>query len=512
MPAVRVPAILVVDPRTGLPLAEARGAVGTIVAEGTNTPLTLSHDKAGTNPIAQPITITPGGYIPQHWNQEGLRGTFVPLSGTWSTPVWSPQGLEEAAASSAADAEASRIAAELAAKPIVAGANVTVTEVDGSLVVASTASGTGGASSIDELGGVTTVGKAVAKAADDTAARQAIGAGTSNVVAAWTATGLPNGTPVAAPAGTAFRKDGTTKQVVAAPVQFDGDLTVKPGALTQEAIVGLIARLAELEARGIPVVVQNQGDDPIAAGGRPGDVVFFVNAATGGGPTDPPPPVNDTTSLRHRFLIGVPDGAALPNAGGTGDTPITTQAGSPTVVVIDGIPRARVNGSIVQTWRDNPSTASPAGDLPALGVFSVDVLLRIAAYPASPATFMVGSGAFQLSISVTGGITVLTSAGAAAPSTVGGGAAGASNALALNTDYHVKVWRPSTAANALSQFAVYAADNTTVVWPTTGTPANRDIGVANMTAWIRGKTGAIAGDWSLGQERLDDVGVALAAL
>lgn len=472
-------ALLAIDPNS---LASAAGLAGKVydvndtvrsdatalaVTDLNGIPYANKQIVAGVNGFIPPF-LTPGDEVAVVW-----------VSGPWVFPLKSIEGV-------AARADAAQSTA------------------DEALALAEAGGGGGGgtgASTVDGITDATATGRNLLKAASAAAARTVIGAGTSDLT-------LGTGATQAAAGDAVVRLTGA--QTVQGQKTFQSAPVVPAESFPVAATAGLRSELDTLTARAGFVVLANQGDDPIAAGGRPGDVVFYVTATPDGG-GDPEPPA-DTTSLRRRFLTGVADGATHTLAGGTGDTVLTAQSGTQAVQVVGGIPRVHVVGSSAITWRDNPSTATPAGDLPALGVFSVDVLLRIAAYPASSTAFMTGTGAFQLSIGTTGGITVLTSAGTAAPSSVGGSAGSASAALALDTDYHVKIWRPATTTNTLSQFAVYAADNTTMVWPTTGTPANRDIGVANMTAWIRGKTGAVAGEWLIGQERLDDVGVALAAI
>lgn len=113
--AVHFLPMLVVDPTTGLPLPEVRGEQVTIVAEGTDTPLTLTEDKAGTIPIANPVTVTGQGFTPAFWVQEDVTRAEA-VSAIYRSPLWSPTALESAAiaAQAAAQTAAANVTALLA--------------------------------------------------------------------------------------------------------------------------------------------------------------------------------------------------------------------------------------------------------------------------------------------------------------------------------------------------------------------------------------------------------------
>lgn len=112
MPTVMYPAYPVFDPATGEPLLTIRGEAGRVVQRGTETDVTLV-DSNGLS-MSQPLYVTDSGFLPTFGVVEGLTQVDF-LSGSIRMPITSPTGLEAAAAESAADADASRIAAEAAA-------------------------------------------------------------------------------------------------------------------------------------------------------------------------------------------------------------------------------------------------------------------------------------------------------------------------------------------------------------------------------------------------------------
>lgn len=177
MVAVRYNAIPVVDETTGEALLDARGAVGNIVIEATGVPATLSEDEAGLITISQPLTLTPGGYIPAHWNQDGLEEgmLFVPLSGSWSTPIDSNQGLRNAAVAAVDRAEELLELADVQA--LLPGTNVTFEPTTDGLVINATGStgGTADSVSVDNLDGATTLTKSLLKKATSTEWRDTLG-------------------------------------------------------------------------------------------------------------------------------------------------------------------------------------------------------------------------------------------------------------------------------------------------------------------------------------------------
>lgn len=109
--AVRYDAQLVLDEETGQQLVELRGQLANVYARGTTTKLTLL-DVDGFA-LANPITITPLGTTPTFYTVETATQADL-VSGTTRVPIWSPQGLEAAAAASAAAAVAAAEAAGLA--------------------------------------------------------------------------------------------------------------------------------------------------------------------------------------------------------------------------------------------------------------------------------------------------------------------------------------------------------------------------------------------------------------
>lgn len=137
MPTVMYPAIAVYDPATGAPLVELRGEQGRIYLRGTEVEATLV-DAQGA-PIPQPLYVNDNGFLPVFGVVEGV--TLVDfVSGFIRMPIWSPAGLEAAAAISAEAALASQDAAEAAqsaAESAAAGAAAEVEEAFQSLTQSS---------------------------------------------------------------------------------------------------------------------------------------------------------------------------------------------------------------------------------------------------------------------------------------------------------------------------------------------------------------------------------------
>lgn len=134
MVAVHYPAMLVTDPHTGMPLTAVRGEQGTVVERGTDTPVPLTEDAEGNIALPNPLTVSPEGFTPPFYVQVGLtRVDFV--SGTWRTPLWSPQGLEAAAATAAQAAQDAADAAALAAQAAQAAADLVDAPADAALAV-----------------------------------------------------------------------------------------------------------------------------------------------------------------------------------------------------------------------------------------------------------------------------------------------------------------------------------------------------------------------------------------
>lgn len=111
MAAVRYYPQALIDPVTALPIIDLRGSLGTVVRKGTNTPLTLTNVSGGV--ITQPITASALGFTPTFDVQEGFEEAEF-LSGTFRTPLFSGQGLKEAAENAQVAAELAQVAAEAA--------------------------------------------------------------------------------------------------------------------------------------------------------------------------------------------------------------------------------------------------------------------------------------------------------------------------------------------------------------------------------------------------------------
>lgn len=243
------------------------------------------------------------------------------------------------------------------------------------------------------------------------------------------------------------------------------------------------------------VVVDAKGD-PIPAGSA-GKLVLYRNATV----VEPPPA---PTYYRYLNLSGIPDGTPLSTATlGPGGTPLdAVSTPSPTVEVdpTDG-PRVYIpTGTTAYTWRWTVNVA--------LGVFTFDLPIEPLATPTKANTILVIGGVLSVSLNTSNGITILNSAGAAAPSSVGGSAGAASPAMTANIgEYHLKGTRASTAAGTLTKFRLYDPSGAQV-WSTDG--VNRDVGVATGTTIIMGRAGDAGGEYAIGDVRVHNVGTELA--
>lgn len=232
MVMIRFRAQIATDPNTGVPRPELIGQSGQIVEEGTTTVVPIYEDKAKTLPIpSSALVIGSSAFVPQFWVEDTYELDW--WDGTNRVPIESNAGAREAAQdaavaaaaafgaavadvvalaeSAANDAEASAssaaeaaAAAEANSEGLPAGGNTgdVLVKLSGADRVAGWAAPTGGGGvsstwdtlagkpstfppaghtqSVDTLSDATAVGRAVLRSNTASAARDAIGAGTSN--------------------------------------------------------------------------------------------------------------------------------------------------------------------------------------------------------------------------------------------------------------------------------------------------------------------------------------------
>lgn len=245
--AVRYDAQLVLDEETGQQLVELRGQLANVYARGTTTKLTLL-DVDGFA-LANPITITPLGTTPTFYTVETATQADL-VSGTTRLPIWSPQGLEEAAATSAAAAQVSAEAASLAEARVE------------QLIDEGGAGGGGGTSDHGQLAGL-----------EDDDHPQYLTSGRAMLL-------FPTPSTV----------DGKIAQAIATSSQADRDRANHFGTQSIASVFGLGQRLADLDtkvaaaASGGALVLSTT--DPVPPGTPAGTLIIRT---TGTVPEDPDP-------------------------------------------------------------------------------------------------------------------------------------------------------------------------------------------------------------------------------